>query len=93
MSVDTSHARPTSPVTDWASLAKQIIDEQPSRAAAARERLRHPSPQPRTVAEDVAYYTELLTVPAVRASKSWFEDVKRRRDAAKAELAAMGGEK
>lgn len=80
MSVDTSHVRPAS---DWASLAKRLNDEQPSRAAATRERLRHPAPRPRTAAEDVAYYTELLTVPAVQASKHWADDVKARLQAAK----------
>jgi hypothetical protein len=80
--------QPISPASDWASLAKHLVEDQPARAAAARERLRHPAPQPRTAAEDVAYYTELLTVPAVQASRRWTEDVEARLKTAQAKVDA-----
>lgn len=100
MSVDTSHASPTSPPSDastpsaWDALQVVLDAERATRVAATRREFYAEPAKPRTVADiedDIRRYTEQLQSAPVIRNLRWWADVTEKLAAAEAELEALAG--
>lgn len=99
MSIDTSHARPTSPgstLSPWQALLPALAAERATRAAVAAEQARadiaEHAARSRTVADvedDIRRYKLQLKAPAVIHCLPVLVNVQAKLDAAQAELATM----